>query len=174
MVCFEDYMLSNTKLVAVIIVIIIAVAGAGVAVAMNNNSSDSKPISSEVVPVFGNANNDYQIDEKDVDTLKKIIKEEISDWKTTYPYADADQDGYITQADIDYVQKYIDKESIKLYYVNGLGTTAYINYPIAKEASGLKIAVDGVTPMDFVVACGLWDYVMAVNTDSGTPHDSVI
>ena len=166
--------LGNTKLIAIVAVVVVVVAGGGIAFAlMNNNDGKSTPPEGEV-PVFGNANNDYQIDSDDKDIINKIIDENITDWKTKYPYADANQDGKITKDDADYIQKYIDKEEIKLYYINGCGTTAYVNYPIAKDKSDLKIAIDGVTPMDFIVACGLWDQVVAVNNDSGTAHDSVI
>ena len=167
--------IGSTKLIAILAVAVVAVAGAGIAVAlMNNNGDDSKDVPTGEVPVFGNANNDYIIDSADIDTINKIVDEKITNWEENYPYADANQDGNVNKDDADYIQKYIDKESIKLYYINGCGTTAYINYPIAKEKSGLRIAIDGVTPMDFIVACGLWDQVMAVNNDSGTAHDSVI
>ena len=167
--------LSKNQLIAVLVVVVLLVAGGGIAASViNNGNNSSAAIPDGEVPVYGNANNDYQIDSKDVDTLNKIIDEKITDWKTDYPFADADRDGSITEKDVEIVQKYINKESIKLYYINGCGTEAYINYPIAKDVSGLKIAIDGVTPMDFIVACGLWGQVMAVNTDSGTAHDSVI
>ena len=79
--------LGNTKLIAIVAVVVVVVAGGGIAFAlMNNNDDKSIPPEGEV-PVFGNANNDYQIDSDNKDIINKIIDENITDWKTKYPYA---------------------------------------------------------------------------------------
>ena len=164
---------SNKKYIAIGIVAILVIGSIGAVLFFrNDDTSATTPI--DRVPVFGNANNDYEISSADIDILNKIIDEGITDWKPTYPYADANQDGKIDADDIVIVQKYLDREEIKLYYLNYFGTTAYVNYPVVSEASELKIAVDGVVPMDFAVACGLWDYVTAVNTDATIHHDNQI
>ena len=166
---------SNVKYVALGVVLILLVGALGGAVLIlgdKNTSNSSQPV--DRVPVFGNANNDYEISNSDIDTLNYIIDNNIADWKENYPYADANQDGKIDSEDITAVQKYLNKEEMKLYYINYFGVVAYVNYPIVSSLDELKTVVDGVIPMDFTVACGLWDQVVGVNTDGTIHHDSQI
>lgn len=164
---------TSMKYVAVGIVVILAVGCVGAAFILTKGATASTT-PADRVPVFGNANNDYEISSADIDTLNKIINDNLADWRTGYPYADANQDGKIDSDDVGVVQKYLNRESIKLYYVNFFGATAYVNYPVVSKASELKIAIDGVVPMDFIVACGLWDQVVGVNTDATIHHDNKI
>ena len=85
---------SNVKYVALGVVLILLVGALGGAVLIlgdKNTSNSSQPV--DRVPVFGNANNDYEISNSDIDTLNYIIDNNIADWKENYPYADANQDG---------------------------------------------------------------------------------
>ncbi|MDO5852556.1 MAG: hypothetical protein Q4Q62_00525 [Thermoplasmata archaeon] len=97
----------NKKVVAVavvIIVIVAAVAAAFAAGVFDKNDSGSASIDSQL-QVMGNADLDYKIDSNDAQIIQDILdgSKSFSD----YPYADANNDGQITQADLDQVNSMI-------------------------------------------------------------------
>lgn len=107
----------KTKMVAVLVAAIVIVAAVAVAIiVMNgNDDKDSRTFAGGTagcLQVYGNANNDYVIDSKDVDLIKKIIDEKL-DWKQQYPFADANNDGDVTSADITFTQNIIDATPTK-------------------------------------------------------------
>jgi iron complex transport system substrate-binding protein len=79
--------------------------------------------------VYGNATNDDTLDDKDILMLRNIADGYVAWDQEKYPWADADQDGKITKADADQVQKIINKEKTTLYYQAYDDTVAQIHYP---------------------------------------------
>ncbi len=163
---------------AIIAVVIIAVAGVAVFFALGNGSSYEPAAydDSDVrLRIYGNANGDDVIDDKDVKTIQKIIDEDIKDWKTSYYFADANHDGSITSADVDVVNKFIKKESTKMWYENSFSTKdsyadgvnkridSYVNYPI-----GHKVGCEYLT-VQFLCVLGVYDYFKA--TDATTVNN---
>ena len=94
----------KTKVIIVIAVVAIVAAASVAAVVLINNEK-SKPNREYAggtvgcLQVYGNANNDYYIDDSDVKLIKKIIDENIA-WEKDYPFADADCNGKIDENDV--------------------------------------------------------------------------
>ncbi len=78
--------------------------------------------------IYGNVNNDTNIDNNDVIALKKIIQ---NGWdKSANPFADVNCDNAVNDADVTALQKIINKEDTLLYYVNSNGYPDYVHYPV--------------------------------------------
>jgi iron complex transport system substrate-binding protein len=87
--------------------------------------SDNK-LSSILLTVYGNANGDTIIDEKDVDYIQGIIDGKLS--KTDL--ADANNDGSITGDDIRQVKAIMDHTASKLYYIDIDGQDSSVSLPV--------------------------------------------
>ena len=132
-------------IIAAAAAVIIAVAGiAAIAVLGNDDGQDKtfNPYDSDSVrlKILGNADGSDAIDSDDVDLINRIIEansdeDEIKhiDWKTQYPFADADNDGDVDADDAALVQNFINKESAKMYYLNYYGNVTYVNYPVGQH-----------------------------------------
>ncbi len=123
---------SMTMKIAAIVVVIIVVAAACYAFLPKNNSSDDVEIEASLM-VRGNANNDYTIDQDDMDILNDIIaeKKELKD----YPLADIDGNGNVDDADKKILQDMLDHKSGMTMYVqtldrNGNEVTVEVKYPL--------------------------------------------
>lgn len=106
--------MQTKHIVAIIAVVIVCIAAIAYVVLENDDDGDKRYVSDDDsgrLMVFGNANNDDYIDQKDIDTLKKIISGELSETK----YADANRDGKVDEKDIQFVQDIIDKKVDKVY-----------------------------------------------------------
>lgn len=107
----------KTKMITVLVAAIVVVAALAVAIIVmsGNGDKDDRTFvggTAGCLQVYGNANNDYVIDSKDVDLIKKIIDENL-DWKEQYPFADANNDGRVTSADVTFTQNIIDATPTK-------------------------------------------------------------
>ena len=132
-------------IIAAAAAVIIAVAGiAAIAVLGNDDGQDKtfNPYDSDSVrlKILGNADGSDAIDSDDVDLINRIIEANSDedetkhiDWKTQYPFADADNDGDVDADDAALVQKFINKESAKMYYLNYYGNVTYVNYPVGQH-----------------------------------------
>ncbi len=138
----------NSKIMALLAIVVVAVVvGAAAVVVVQNDDDDSKTTSKATgrLAVYGNANNDDYLDEDDVDTIQEILDtiEDGGSWDyKLYPYADANVDGSITSADLEYVEKFLSKddmlesgEKIDMYYTNCRGNTCSVSYPIDPTAT---------------------------------------
>ncbi len=104
----------NTKIIAIVLAVIVVAGGVTAVVVYNNNNKDNmgetelKLQSSDVkacLEVYGNVNGDAVIDAKD----KEVLTKAIADGKTAdYKYADANFDGTVNDADVEYIQSIID------------------------------------------------------------------
>lgn len=86
--------------------------------------------------VYGNANNDNYLDQKDVEFIKDII-----DRKTAWdPFknarADANVDGVVDKADLELVEKFIAGEPATMYYNNWDGQIRSVDYPLSGKIGG--------------------------------------
>ena len=121
----------ETKIIAIAAVAILVVAGAGVGVyfMMNNNNStpDGKDFdeSSGALLVYGNANEDGTIDDKDLTAIQALID------KGEYEkIADANQDGKVDSDDKTFVEDMIAKKEMKIYYKDMTDGAVGIDYPV--------------------------------------------
>lgn len=154
---------------AIIVIALIAVAAAALLMLPKDSTDMSSKTDDIRVTIFGNANGDDVIDEKDKKIIEKIAADDIKDWKSKYMYADANQDGKITSADADVVQKYIDRKPTTLYYKDYFGTIAHVPYPI-----GNKVGVDHPYPAFIMAAAGVYDRLVAVDDASPMYYDDSV
>ncbi|WP_019177021.1 hypothetical protein [Methanomassiliicoccus luminyensis] len=118
----------NTKIIAVILVVVLAGTGVGAYLLMNQGSATLAKVDAPL-SIYGNADNDYKIDEDDVSTVEKIISGELK--ANEYPLADANYDGAVDSKDVDHLRDMIDKKKgITVYVFDASGATVGIEYPL--------------------------------------------
>lgn len=119
-------MKSNTTVIAIAVIAVVAIAGAAVFL-LNNSSDDSGDLLDKIpLPVYGNADENDIIDEKDITLIERMIAEEIP--LSEYPFADADRDDKITSADAAIVKKLIAGESTKVTFIDQYDLVIGKNY----------------------------------------------
>ncbi len=106
-------MISKNVMIIGVVAVVIVVAAAAVMI-MGSGSKGYENLEVTNLPVYGNANEDYTIDQKDVD----LINGHLGETADAYPYADADGDGKITEKDADIVQKFIKGEKTRVRFVD--------------------------------------------------------
>ena len=88
----------NSKILTIAVVAIVLIAGIGSAIYLltGSDSGEKRINTTEKALVYGNANNDYAIDQLDIDFIQDIVDKKTTWNKTANPFADADNDGTIT------------------------------------------------------------------------------
>jgi hypothetical protein len=122
----------NAKLISVLIVLIVAVAGAGLYLLSGDDGAGRYRSSDDTgrLMIYGNANNDDYLDQEDVAALEKILAGEAGE----IPYADANLDGRVDQADLDMVKRMVKREEMTInydYYFGGRLMQGKVGYPIS-------------------------------------------
>ncbi len=158
----------NQKMMVILVVGVLLVAG-GVAVGIAMSGTNKDPSYGDSkndqgrLTIFGNANNDDYIDQRDVDFVKEIIsgeKEAIYfDCYKTYggtavsrSYADANCDGKIDESDVKWIQRMVDREkNMMIYYFDVDSVIASCTYPLTTMAIGYK------SNFEAVLICGAAD-----------------
>ncbi|MEE3478137.1 MAG: dockerin type I domain-containing protein, partial [Methanomethylophilus sp.] len=146
--------MNSKAIIAILAVVVVVAAGAGVVVLTHNNSHHETLRNSNNLDgrltVFGNANNDDFLDSRDVDFVKKVIAgEEKATYYTCYKtfggstvqrsFCDANVDGKIDQADVDWIQNMVDrKNNMLLYFYDVDGVIGSCTYPLTTSAVGYK------------------------------------
>ena len=109
----------NTKsmvILAIVAVAAVAVVG-GIVLFGQSDDDDKKTYAIDgSLNVYGNADRDYKIDNEDLQIVKDIVAGEKS--FADYPFADADYNGTVNDADVELVQKILDKEPCTITHVN--------------------------------------------------------
>ena len=153
----------NTKIIAIAAVVVLCVAGVAVFVATNNDNGNKKYVSDDNtgrLRVYGNANNDDYLDDKDVAFLEKIIAGTEKETK----FADANQDGKVDDKDVQYVKDIIDKKVNKVWVSQTYNKTEQIEackYPIS------KVAVAGFETITVLQSIGATSKIVALAGASG-------
>lgn len=147
--------------IALAMIFIVTDIGVGITSDYSSASTGSSDIVSDPdqvrLQIYGNANGDDYIDEKDIDILNSIISNNVTDWSSTYPFADANQDGVIDSQDVDVVRKIINGDSVRMYYLNRYDYLSFVNYPISSS-----IMCSNMTyPLLYVT--GTFDKLMAID-----------
>ena len=127
----------NAILLVAAIVAVIAIAAAALLLLNGNGSDDGNKDVPDAQPIalsiFGNANEDQAIDQKDLDLINSLIGKGNA---SSYPYADADRDGSITEKDASIVRKIIAGEETQVTFIDQYylvtGETRYVtvDYPL--------------------------------------------
>ena len=124
--------MDKKKLTIVAAVAVVVVVAAAAVLLLGGGGKNYENIEMTSLPIYGNANEDYTIDQKDVDLIRSNIGGDLS----KYPYADADGDGMITEDDVLVVEKLIKGENTTIrfidQYVYDTGNTHIleIGYPL--------------------------------------------
>lgn len=153
----------NTKQIgAIAVVVIVIVAGAGIYLAFGGGSSNNSPnygLSDNIdgrLTIFGNANNDDYIDERDVEAVESIIAGELEpvyfDCTLTYggatvqrTLADANCDGVVDETDLEHIERMVNREpNMKVYFYDVDGVAASCTYPLDTMAIGYKSNYEAV------------------------------
>ena len=147
----------NSKIIITgLVAAIVIVAGGSAAYMIANQSKSPIPEVEATVEIYGNANNDAYMDGDDIDLLKEIADSGYWD-SSKYPFADADLDGFITNKDVEIVQKIINEESCTVYYKNYFGEAQPLSYPMKGQPIGLTYWQQA----EMMAALGLWNLVKA-------------
>ena len=149
--------MDNRTIVATAVVLVVALAAIGIyMIGDNGGGKDTVDMSSNTddihLRIYGNVNGDDIIDETDKAVLEELVSSGAEDWRDGYVYADVDQDGELTQSDVDLLQRYLNKEEMRLYYDDYWGRTAYVNYPL-----GDRIGADMSYTIQFTGCVGAYD-----------------
>ena len=163
--------MNKTQIATIVVVAIVIIAGAAVMIKQFTGKSDNDTVEETGrLTVYGNANNDDYMDDRDLDFLKKIIEVNNDDdttndidWQTYYKYADANTDGVVDNKDVELLQKILNKEECKVYYEEQchhyLTYTEYVNYPVKCDTIGCAYYETAF----MLVILGLWDKVTDID-----------
>ncbi len=159
--------MNSMQVGAVAVSLIVVIAGIGIYLAMGGGSTDepsyglSENIDGRLV-VFGNANNDDYIDERDVEAVQAIIdgEQEAIYFECTLTYggntvertlADANCDGVVDETDLELIKRMVDREEgMTIYFYDVDGVVASCTYPITTVAIGYKSNYEAVLICDAV------------------------
>ena len=140
-------MASNNVIVIAVVAVVAVAAVAGALVLTNNGGDKVDTKLSDVrfaLQILGNANEDTVIDNTDVVIIEKIISGELK--YEDYPYADANNDKQITDADLDLVKKLKDRVS---------GTTAYVVNTDSRSSDSAQTITKVTYPLTKIVPYGV-------------------
>jgi len=121
----------NIKIIAIFAVIVVVVAGIGAVLMMNGSETYRSDDDTGRLMVYGNANNDDYLDNDDIKALEDIINGDME--KT--PLSDANQDGVVDKADIEWVKRMVNREKMDIYYqysFSGERTVKTVSYPLSR------------------------------------------
>ncbi len=161
---------SSTKKIAVIgVVLVIVIAAVCVVVFGKNDDSDALNIDS-VLPVYGNANGDYQIDEEDLKIVEAVVKGEKT--LEEYPLADAFKDGVMDQKDIDQVKAILDKTATSVWHINQFGDEQMV----AETKWPVKAAMATATPnvAVYIAMLDIGDKFKAISYSTSSKPDTIL
>lgn len=150
--------MQTKHIIAVVAVVIICVAAIA-ALALSGDDGSKKYISDDDsgrLMVFGNANNDDYIDEKDIEAIEKIIKGEMKETK----YADANHDGKVDEKDIQYVKDIINKKVDRVWIKQTYNKTEQeieCAYPLT------SVCVAGFETVTVIKSIGAVDYITCLS-----------
>ena len=148
------------QLIIILAVAVVAVAGGAYVITHNGNSNSNSNSTAEITDIvtddpsretapaegrlwiLGNANMDDALDNKDIEWIQKILNKKanevvldtkLSTWAVKARMADANNDGKISQADIDKVKSILESANFAtkqvLYYVDVDGAVNSMHYP---------------------------------------------
>lgn len=137
----------------------------------NTLTGDGIPSNDSRLWVYGNSNEDDEIDASDIAYLQGVIDGNNS----ATVLSDANADGLIDSKDIDYLERIIASEDMNVYYVNNYYCVAKVSWPVNTIAIGycsgaycadLTGVCDKVTMVDSTID-SYW-YVMNSNFASAS------
>jgi len=168
---------NTTKIVAVVVVLVLVVAGIAAFMIFNNGSSKGASIDA-ALEVYGNADNDYKIDEADKTVINKIIKGEDGYTLEKYPLADANFDGKVDQDDLEQVNAILKGYNTKVYHLNHTTDTSKYptgTYVVSTQWPVKKTVANGAANALIMYGItGIEDNIVGINYSSSSPPDAII
>lgn len=144
----------NNKILTIALVGVLMVSGVAAVVFFGGgDNSESRALLDEELQIYGNANEDWRVDQADVEYLKKIISGEKEETK----FADANKDGVIDQADVDQVQAIIDGTAQFIWLLDGDNNLKKISTDIS------RIGCEYYSNTELMLILGMGDKVVAVD-----------
>ncbi|WII09013.1 hypothetical protein O8W32_07535 [Methanomassiliicoccales archaeon LGM-DZ1] len=149
-------------MIAGAVVVIAVIAAAAYVVLSGDDDSDDETAYDLTVTrltVFGNADNDDDLDSDDVVFINKIVSGEAEWDSSANPYADADGNGVVDSKDADYLNAIISKDTAaapKIFYADVNGRMASVSQPVSKLGADYWPTIDGIIAIG---AQGLVTYV---------------
>jgi archaellum component FlaF (FlaF/FlaG flagellin family) len=167
----------TTKIAVVAVIAVIIVAAAAVVLTTSGKSSSTDI--DAALEVYGNADADYKIDKNDLNIIKKIIAGDEGYNLLTYPLADANYDGEVTDADVELVQKILDKKECTIYNVNykttGKTDVRYDAYVVETKWPIVNSIGNGAAnALILYTILGIEDKIAAINYSSSSPPDKTL
>lgn len=154
-----------TGIVAVVVVIAVVAAVYVVISSPDDTPPSGEEYSDLQLMIYGNANNDFTIDQSDRDLIEGIISGEVSGGLEQYPFADADCNGIVDSADVDLVQSLIDREpcdiNVACLDMNGEQTHVTASYPMD------NISLIGLNIINSALYANAGSHVVAYASPSG-------
>ena len=138
------------KTMSILIVAVLLVAFVGGFFLLSDDSEKESEVKEGRLTIYGNANNDDYIDDRDVDFVQKILDDMKNgeSWDSKeYPYADSDYDGDVDSDDLDYVKKMVDRNIDHVYYLNANFDVDRVRYPITSIVSAGSWTHSGIVTM---------------------------
>jgi iron complex transport system substrate-binding protein len=114
------------KIICVALVFVLVFASLGTVLVLHKGSAVEKTESTINLQIFGNANEDDEIDESDINFIHDIIDGK----RVASNYSDANCDGNIDQSDIDQVEAIIHHTESKIFYLNVDGNNCSVDFPV--------------------------------------------
>ncbi len=169
---------SAVKIIAIGIVVVVAAAGVATFLVMNNKDDKSNVSVDAALEVYGNADNDYKIDDKDIEVIQKIINKEEGYTLEKYPLADAFKDGNVDETDVNHVQKIINGEDCTVWHMWYKTNTKESRWDskVVETKWPIKkcIATAGANSLLCYSMLDMDDKIAAINYSPQSPPDKVL
>ena len=166
-------MADQKTIIIVSVIAIVAIAGIAAFVLMNGGGNgggnvdpdeyltpDSGKVKvSEIdtkLLVFGNANNDVYLDDKDVDFIQSIVDGKTKWDSKKNPLADTNADGKISDKDVGLLKQFIKGNKAPMFYLNSKLETKKIQFPLTGN-----IVISQYIDADMLKICGKYDMITA-------------
>ena len=161
--------MTNKLLAGIVAVVVIVAAVAAAIVILSDKGKDpatGQEYSDLQLMIYGNANNDFTIDDSDLAIVNSIINGEIADGLKTYPFADVNCDGVVDSSDVTLLQSIIKREpcTINVACIDSTGKNVAVpvQYPVS------NIALYGLNIINSALYANVGSHVVAYASPSGT------
>ena len=159
----------TNKLLVGIVAVVIIVAAAAAAIILLNDKEKEPPAGQEYsdlqLMIYGNANNDFTIDNSDLELVNSIVSGENTDGLQKYPFADANCDGKVDADDITLLQSIVNREpctvNVACMDSEGKNVSVPVQYPLD------NIALYGLNIINSALFANVGSQVVAYASPSG-------
>ncbi len=153
--------MDKKQTIAIVVVAVLLVSAVAATIILTNGGGEEPVVVTDRLVIYGNANNDDYLDDRDINFIQKIIDGKETWDQDENPFADTDTDGNITSADITLLKKFINKEKATMYYYDFMGTIQSVHFPITGNLSVLYNY-----GLDAAMILGCYDRVTGATTQT--------